>query len=409
MTGPGPHDDTPTRRARRALRSDVPARVPSPPDAATSASATPPAAPTRRSLRTPAPPSTPRATPTPSGASTPPAAAAHPGAPSDARRARRLRAARIRLGFGVALAVALAFGGAAAVTSALVGSVATVADDGRASTAASRAAQAKIEASAILPSPVAALPAPTLTGVPATVDLCALPALTAALAAGDDAAVIAAAGGPQPFRDAVVGGRAPCIRLDDPARIWVVIDKARPANPVDYQPSPVVLPDGARSLEGGGLRADAAAALTALAQGAASAGVGEIALESGYRSYSTQVDSYGSQVSAQGRAEADLSSARPGFSEHQSGLAGDVVACDGGCGSLDDLAASAQGQWIAAHAWEYGWIVRYEDGHTPVTGYVAEPWHLRFIGLDLARAYHDGGWHTLEEFFGLPAAPDYLS
>jgi D-alanyl-D-alanine carboxypeptidase len=106
--------------------------------------------------------------------------------------------------------------------------------------------------------------------------------------------------------------------------------------------------------------------------------------------------------------EADRSSARPGFSEHQSGLAGDVVGCDGSCGSLDDLAGTAQGQWIVAHAWEYGWITRYEDGYTPVTGYIPEPWHLRYIGPELARAYHDGGWHTLEEFFGLPAAPTYL-
>ena len=98
----------------------------------------------------------------------------------------------------------------------------------------------------------------------------------------------------------------------------------------------------------------------------------------------------------------------PGFSEHQSGLAGDVVACAGGCGTLDDLAATAQGQWIVAHSWEYGWVTRYEDGYSPITGYSPEPWHLRYIGPELARAYHDGGWHTLEEFFGLPAAPTYL-
>ena len=61
-----------------------------------------------------------------------------------------------------------------------------------------------------------------------------------------------------------------------------------------------------------------------------------------------------------------------------------------------------------AHAWEFGWIIRYEDGYTPVTGYSPEPWHLRYIGPELAAAYHDGGWHTLEEFFGLAAAPGYL-
>ena len=85
-----------------------------------------------------------------------------------------------------------------------------------------------------------------------------------------------------------------------------------------------------------------------------------------------------------------------------------MIACGDGCGTLDDLAATAQGAWIVEHAWEFGWITRYEAGYTPVTGYDPEPWHLRYIGPDLARAYHDGGWHTLEDFFGLPAAPTYV-
>jgi D-alanyl-D-alanine carboxypeptidase len=52
-------------------------------------------------------------------------------------------------------------------------------------------------------------------------------------------------------------------------------------------------------------------------------------------------------------------------------------------------------------------VVRYLEGQTAVTGYQPEPWHLRYIGPQLARAYHDGGFLTLEEFFGLPGAPDY--
>ncbi len=90
------------------------------------------------------------------------------------------------------------------------------------------------------------------------------------------------------------------------------------------------------------------------------------------------------------------------------GARDDLQACNGGCSAIEQFGSSAQGRWVAEHAWEYGFIVRYEEGHTAVTGYSPEPWHLRYIGTDLARAYHDGGWHTLEEFFGLPAAPDYL-
>jgi D-alanyl-D-alanine carboxypeptidase len=143
-------------------------------------------------------------------------------------------------------------------------------------------------------------------------------------------------------------------------------------------------------------------------QGAAAAGAGELALGSAFRSYETQQSTYSSQVGARGVEGADLVSARPGYSEHQSGLAGDVLPCNGGCGTIDDLDASPQGAWVKAHAWEYGFIVRYTEGKTDVTGYIAEPWHLRYVGPELAAEYTAGGWQSLEEFFGLPAAPQYL-
>lgn len=264
-----------------------------------------------------------------------------------------------------------------------------------------------VRLSAPAPAQVQALPAPTVEAAPAALALCDVPAFADALAAGDDAGAIAAAGGAESFRASVAGGTAPCVALDDPARVWAVINKSRPNAPLDYRPAAVALPDGVRSIEGGALRTDAATALSQMVAAAAAAGVGEVALLSGFRSYETQQTSYANQVDAQGAEGADLASARPGFSEHQSGLAGDVVACADTCGTLDDLAATPQGAWIAEHAWEYGWITRYEDGFTPITGYSPEPWHLRYVGTDLARAYHEGGWHTLEEFFGLPAAPVY--
>lgn len=243
---------------------------------------------------------------------------------------------------------------------------------------------------------------------PASVDPCDVPAFTAALAAHDDTAAIEAAGGADSFRAAVVARAAPCVSLADPTHVWVVVNKLRPYAPVDYAPSPMVLPADVRSLEGGTLRSDAAAALTRLADASRAAGAGDLALLSGYRSYATQHTSYQAQVSTRGVPGADEVSARPGYSEHQSGLAGDVVACTtAGCSSIDALATTPQGAWIAANCWRYGWIVRYEAGQTSTTGYLPEPWHLRYIGVPLATAYHDGGFHTLEQFFGLPAAPDY--
>lgn len=327
-----------------------------------------------------------------------------------ARHARAHRVAHVGVVAGLAVVASLVLGSAATVTAAVTGGTPTAAvvPSPPAETSDPAPAAAELPVSIPMPAPVEAIPTPTVEAIPAALELCAMAPFTAALAAGDDAAAIAAAGGAEAFRAAVAGGTAPCVALDDPARVWVVLNKTRPNNPLDFRPGALTTPDGVRSVEGGALRSDAAAALSAMVGAAYTAGVGEIALLSGFRSYETQQSTYGSQVEANGVEEADLSSARPGFSEHQSGLAGDVVACAETCGTLDDLAGTPQGQWIVAHGWEYGWITRYEDGFTPVTGYVPEPWHLRYIGPDLARAYHEGGWHTLEEFFGLPAAPTYL-
>ncbi|MFC0197642.1 M15 family metallopeptidase, partial [Microbacterium arthrosphaerae] len=260
--------------------------------------------------------------------------------------------------------------------------------------------------SAQLPA-VEQLPVPDVQQSPPAADICTLPDVVSALQTGADEAAIVAAGGGEAFRAAVVEGRASCVDLGDSSRVWAVVDKARPASPIDYRPVGLVLPDGVRNVEGGALRSDAASALSSLAAAALASGVGEIALESGFRSYQTQQETYGRHVAERGDG-ADQVSARPGFSEHQLGLGADVVACAGACGSLDGLAATPQGQWVAEHAWEHGWIVRYVDGATPVTGYLPEPWHLRYVGPELAKAYHDGGWTSLEDFFGLGPAPDYL-
>ncbi|NYF18286.1 D-alanyl-D-alanine carboxypeptidase [Microbacterium sp. AK009] len=261
------------------------------------------------------------------------------------------------------------------------------------------------------PPPLAPVPATDLPVVEQQVagqDLCADPAVTSALAAQDEAAVIAAVGGIDPFRQTVVTGTAPCLRLDDPNLSWVVVNKIRPFAPIDWAPGSVVFPEGVRNLGEGALAPEAAAALTAMVSAAAAAGVGEIGLQSAYRSYTTQQTSYSVQVADRGVEGADLVSARPGHSEHQSGLAADVVPCaDGSCGTLDDLAATPQGAWVAEHAWEFGWIVRYQEGRTDVTGYAPEPWHLRYVGPEIAAAMREGGYTTLEEFFALPAAPTY--
>ena len=303
---------------------------------------------------------------------------------------------------------ALVVWGGISLTAALTGAADNRADEGDGTVAVSIAAPPATTLPVPLmrgAEPSAAVQAPAPAPEP-TDGICADADVVAALDAGDDAAVIAAAGGAAALRDAVAAGAAPCIDLADPARLWVVVNKQRPFATVDYAPSQLVaagsVPGGSQAI----LRADAAAALHEM-QAAARAAGAEFGVQNGYRSYGLQESIYAAQVDQRGAAAADLVSARPGFSEHQSGLAADVVACDDGCGHLDDLAGTATDRWIREHAWEFGWIVRYEDGYTSITGYAHEPWHLRYIGVDLARAYREGGFHSLEEFFELPPAPNY--
>lgn len=260
----------------------------------------------------------------------------------------------------------------------------------------------------VLPEPVVVREVPTVqVGATTAADPCSEPTVLEAIRVADDAAIIAGFGGGESFRAAVVAGNAPCIALDDPAHAWVVVNKARPLAPLDFAPQSLVdipLPMTTRS---GQARPDVAAAVAQLTAAAAAEGAGSIGANNGYRSYDLQVSTHASHVRNSGQAGADAASARAGHSEHQTGLALDLVACDPSCGEIEAFGGTPQGAWVAENAWEYGFIVRYEQVGTGITGYKPEPWHLRYLGTELAAAYHQGGFHTLEEFFGLPAAPDY--
>ncbi|SJN46324.1 D-alanyl-D-alanine carboxypeptidase [Microbacterium esteraromaticum] len=259
-----------------------------------------------------------------------------------------------------------------------------------------------------LPAPAAAMVLPGVELAETTAaNPCVDDDVTAALAAGDDAAVVHAFGGGSEFREAVVAGNAPCVTLDDPKYIWVVVNKMRPLQPESFAPASLTGIGLYASTGSNELRPAATDALEAMAADAAAAGAGTLGINNGYRSYHVQQRTYGTHVRELGQSGADAISARPGYSEHQSGLAFDLIACASGCSSLEQFGDTSQGRWVAENAWKYGFIVRYERGHTGTTGYLPEPWHIRYVGVDLAAAYHQGGFHTLEEFFGLPDAPDY--
>lgn len=141
---------------------------------------------------------------------------------------------------------------------------------------------------------------------------------------------------------------------------------------------------------------------------AKSAGV-PMMLSSGYRSYSFQTSLYNGYVKSHGQAEADTFSARPGFSEHQTGLAVDVEPLDGSCDVSQCFADTPSGKWVAAHAYEYGFIMRYPSDKVAITGYMYEPWHFRYVGKELAAEMRKQGVETLEEFFGVTGGTTYAN
>lgn len=121
-----------------------------------------------------------------------------------------------------------------------------------------------------------------------------------------------------------------------------------------------------------------------------------------FRSYDYQVELYDRYVARDGQAEADRYSARPGYSEHQTGLAFDI----GEVGNEADWASNrfgktAAGQWVNNHAHQYGFILRYPEGKEHITGYMHESWHFRYVGEKLAQEIHQKGL-TLEEYLGVP-------
>jgi len=193
--------------------------------------------------------------------------------------------------------------------------------------------------------------------------------------------------------------------IDDADSLWVVADKLRRLKPKRYAPSDLKTINVPHAYTPS-LRRDAARAYIKMFRAASKDGV-NLVFQSGYRSFSTQVSVYDGWVASLGQKAADLQSARPGYSEHQTGLSVDIASATGGCTIQACFARTAEGKWLARNAWEFGWHMRYPKGKTAITGYAFEPWHWRFVGTELAAELHLTPKITLEEFFGLPAAPDY--
>lgn len=171
--------------------------------------------------------------------------------------------------------------------------------------------------------------------------------------------------------------------------------------PSDYVPDDLEVPDIPFSFSGYQekklMRAEAARALKSMFRDAAEEGLSLHGV-SGYRSYERQQAIYDRNVNRDGREQADMYSARPGHSEHQTGLAMDISTQSIHNRLNETFAATPEGRWLADHGYEYGFIIRYPRDKTDITGYAYEPWHVRYVGRELAGELHDNNL-TLEEYY----------
>lgn len=144
------------------------------------------------------------------------------------------------------------------------------------------------------------------------------------------------------------------------------------------------------------MRAEAAAAFSRLVEAASREDI-ELKMTTAYRSYDFQQMLYNNYVSQSGEEAANRYSAKPGQSEHQTGLAVDVSSASVGYQLTDAFGDTNEGKWLDLHAAEFGFILRYPDGQEEITGYLYEPWHLRYVGLFVANEI-DNKDITLEEY-----------
>ncbi|MCH1882069.1 M15 family metallopeptidase [Agrococcus sp. ARC_14] len=226
--------------------------------------------------------------------------------------------------------------------------------------------------------PTAQSPSPTPTPTPSTPATAAPPQAAEPPAAGD---------------------------IESATSLQVLVNKRTPLQPADYLPELVSVStaqDGDETV-----RPEVDAALVAMSD-AMRVDIGEgIHVFSSYRSYARQTELYNGYVARNGQAVADTTSARPGHSEHQTGLAVDLRGTGGVCELDVCFGDTAAGRWVAEHGWEHGFIVRYPDGLQGITGYHYEPWHIRFVGVEVSTAMHEQGARTYEEYLGSGSAPDY--
>lgn len=200
----------------------------------------------------------------------------------------------------------------------------------------------------------------------------------------------------------------PTVPLDlIPSSITVLVNRLYPL-PSGYIPSNLVVPNVKFNFsymsDKRKMRKVAATALEKLFDAGKQKGI-ELYGVSGYRSYARQKEIYDRNIATRGQSATDSVSAKPGSSEHQTGLTIDVSARSVNFRLDQSFGDTKEGKWLAENAHLYGYIVRYPYGKSAVTGYSYEPWHIRFVGKAVATYLYENNL-TLEEYYGVEAAAD---
>jgi len=193
----------------------------------------------------------------------------------------------------------------------------------------------------------------------------------------------------------------PTVQVDTDAESVAVMVNPNYKLPEDYSPKDLVYPDVRFTFDDKiDKRKMRQAAATALEEMFGAAEVDGIYLAgvSAYRSHETQKALFKRYVERDGYEKAKTYSAEPGTSEHETGLAIDVSGSTGKCAAEDCFAGTVEAIWLANNAPNYGFIIRYPEGKEDITGYKYEPWHLRYVGVEIAKEIDSEGL-TLEEYY----------
>lgn len=180
-----------------------------------------------------------------------------------------------------------------------------------------------------------------------------------------------------------------------PNSLWTLVNKLN-SLPENYEPSGLTVPNVTKAYSIA-VREDIVEPIESMFAAASSEGVSLI-LASGYRSYETQNKLFNDAARSVGYQRANESIALPGQSEHQTGLSVDLAASNNNCYITSCFADTNGGIWLAKNAHRFGFTLRYPENKEQITGYIFEPWHFRFVGIDLATALYISDL-TLEEAY----------